>query len=511
MATSVDTAPALSRLYEGFDKQFINGRWRAGRSSRTVKDIDPYTGEILLEIPSADREDLDEAYQSAAKAHPAWAATLPSQRAAVLLGVIGIMEARREEIVNWLVRESGSTRIKARLEWETVRAIIMESASMPYMVEGRVLPGDVPGKECRVYRQPVGVVGVISPWNWPLHLTARSVGPALAVGNAVVLKPSSDTPITGGLLLAKLLEEAGLPPGVLSVVVGAGSEIGDAFVTLPIPRVISFTGSTAVGRRIARLAAEAPIIKRVELELGGNTPFVVLGDADLDHAVEAAVFGKFLHQGQICMAINRLIIDETLYERFIEQFTDRVRNLKYGDPNQPDTMVGPIINSTQLEHLRRHISEARAAGIPQLLGGEPQGLVLPPHVFRDVRNDHSIARDELFGPVAPVIKAQGDEDALRIANDTEYGLSSSVFTRDQERGVRFAVRFEAGMSHVNDQPVNDLPNNPFGGEKNSGIGRFGGAWAVEAFTTDHWVTLQHTPNRYPFHEQHVSGPWSGGG
>jgi aldehyde dehydrogenase (NAD+) len=336
------------------------------------------------------------------------------------------------------------------------------------------------------------------------------LGPALAVGNAVVVKPSSDTPVTGGLLFAKMLEEAGLPQGVLSVVVGSGNDIGDAFVMHRIPRVISFTGSTAVGRRIARQAAEAPIMKRLELELGGNTPFVVLGDADLGQAVEAAVFGKFLHQGQICMAINRLIVDEALYEDFVAQFTERVRNLKYGDPNEPDTMVGPLINSTQLEQLRKRINEAREAGIPQVLGGENKGLVLPPHIFRDVPGDHPIAREELFGPVAPVLRATGDEDALQMANGTDYGLSSAVFTRDAERGLEFAVQLEAGMSHVNDQPVIDLPNNPFGGEKNSGIGRFGGIWAVEAFTTDHWVTVQHAPHGYPWREQDVQGPWAGG-
>jgi aldehyde dehydrogenase (NAD+) len=330
------------------------------------------------------------------------------------------------------------------------------------------------------------------------------------VGNGVVVKPASDTPITGGLLLAKMFEEAGLPPGVMSVVVGTGSEIGDAFVVHETPRVISFTGSTAVGRRIARQALESPIMKRLELELGGNTPLVVLSDADLDQATEAAVFGKFLHQGQICMAINRLIVDEGVYDDFLDRFAERVRNLKYGDPNQSDTMVGPIINQSQLQHLRKHIEDARSAGIPQVLGGEPSGLVLPPHVFRDVDNEHPIARDELFGPIAPVLRAKGEEDALRIANSTEYGLSSSVFTSEPERGVRFAQRLESGMSHVNDQPVNDLPNNPFGGEKNSGIGRFGGAWAVEAFTTDHWVTLQHTAARYPFREQDVKGPWAGG-
>ena len=510
MATVIDTPRSARTAYEGWEKQWIGGAWRTGRSQRVVKDVDPFTGETLVEIAGADARDVDDAYQGARSAQRAWAAALPSQRASILRRAAEIMEARREEIVSWLVKESGSTRVKAQLEWESTHAIILEAATMPYLVEGRVLPGDVPGKDCRVYRQPVGVVGIISPWNWPLHLTARSVAPALAVGNAVVVKPASDTPVTGGLLLARMFEEAGLPPGVMSVLVGAGSEIGDAVVLHAVPRVISFTGSTAVGRQIARHAVEAPIMKRVELELGGNSPFVVLSDAELEHAVDAAVFGKFLHQGQICMAINRIIVDDTIYEDFVGRFTDRVRNLKYGDPNQPDTMVGPIINRAQMDHLRKHIDEARAARIPQVLGGEPDGQVLPPHVFRDVDNEHPIARDELFGPVAPILRARGDEDALRIANSTEYGLSSSVFTRDLERGARFAGRLEAGMSHVNDQPVNDLPNNPFGGEKNSGIGRFGGVWAVEAFTTDHWVTLQHTPARYPFREQDVKGPWAGG-
>jgi aldehyde dehydrogenase (NAD+) len=344
-----------------------------------------------------------------------------------------------------------------------------------------------------VYRKPVGVVGVISPWNWPMQLTNRSLAMALAVGNAVVVKPASDTPVTGGLLLARLFEEAGLPAGVLSVLVGSGSEIGDAFVTHAAPRVISFTGSTPVGRRIAKLTAEATILKRLELELGGNSPFVVLDDADLERAAEAAVFGKFLHQGQICMITNRFIVDATVYDEFVERFVARVRQLKYGDPNNPDTFIGPVINQKQLDGLRQRIEQARRDGLRQLLGGEPRGLVLPPHVFGDVPPESSLASNELFGPVAPIIRVRGEADALRVANQTEHGLSSCVFTRDLERGTRFALQLQAGMAHVNDQPVNDLPNNPFGGEKNSGIGRFGGEWAITAFTTDQWVTVQHEP------------------
>jgi aldehyde dehydrogenase (NAD+) len=510
MALQMETESPPVRAYANWNAQYIHGEWRPGRGSRRLKDTNPYTGETLLEIPAADQSDVDDAYKSALRAQHDWGKKLPVERALIVRRVQDLMESRHEEIVGWLIRESGSTRIKAEMEWQSTRAVMLESASVPYRVKGPILPGDIPGKECRVYRKPVGVVGVISPWNWPLHLSARSVGPALAVGNAVVLKPSSDTPVTGGLLLAKLFEEAGLPPGVLNVVIGGGSELGDAFVSHRIPRVISFTGSTPVGRNIARLAAEAPIVKRVDLELGGNTPLVILRDADLDQAVEAAVFGRFLHQGQICMSANRLIIDESIYDSFTERFVTRVRALKYGDPDQPDTFIGPIINERQMEGIRKRIAEALSSRVRLLLGGEPHGLVLPPHVFADVTNDHPLARNELFGPVAPLIRAKGDEDALRIANDTEFGLSSSVFTRDLERGARFAQRLEAGMSHVNDQPVNDLPNNPFGGEKNSGIGRFGGDWAIEAFTTDQWVTLQHTPRPYPFHAASIEGPGGGG-
>jgi aldehyde dehydrogenase (NAD+) len=412
--------------------------------------------------------------------------------------------------MEWIVRESGGTRIKAALEWDAVHADFLEAASIPHRVSGRILPGDVPGKECRVYRKPAGVVGVISPWNWPFQLTARSVAPALAVGNAVVLKPASDTPVTGGTLIAKILEEAGLPAGVLNVVIGAGNEIGDAFVCHPAPRVISFTGSTPVGRRIGRLAVEAPIIKRTELELGGNSPFVILDDADLDRAVEAAVFGKFLHQGQICMITNRFIVDRTLYDDFLGRFVDQVKRIRTGDPDDPKTLIGPIINRKQLEHLQKLIGDAETGGARKLAGGDAQGLVLPPHVFADVANDQELAREEIFGPIAPVIRAQGEEDALHLANATGYGLSSSVFTRDTERGLRFAQRVEAGMTHVNDQPVNDLANNPFGGEKNSGIGRFGGDWAIRAFTSDHWITIQHERRPYPRDAGEIGGPWGGG-
>jgi aldehyde dehydrogenase (NAD+) len=500
-----------SAPFRGLDTMPIAGQWRAGGSGRGRADHDPYSGETLLEIPLASAEDLDAAYHGAREAQRGWANELPAVRSDVMRHAADAMERRRDEIVEWLIHESGSTRLKASMEWAAVHAVLLEAATLPHMVEGRILPADIPGKESRVYREPVGVVGVISPWNWPMQLSARSVAPALAVGNGVVLKPASDTPVTGGTLLARVLEEGGLPPGVLSVVIGAGSEIGDAMVTHPIPRVISFTGSTPVGRGIARLAAEAPIIKRVELELGGNSPLVVLEDANLDYAVDAAVFGRYLHQGQICMSANRLIVDDDVYDEFTARYVERVRGLGVGDPSREDTVIGPLINGHQLERLTQRINEARHDGARELLGGEPEGLVLPPHVFGDVPNTHPIAANELFGPVAPIVRAADEEDALRLANETEYGLSSAVVTGDPERGVRFARGIEAGMTHVNDQPVNDLPFSPFGGEKNSGIGRFNGRWAVDAFTTDHWISVQHAPRRYPVSARELDEVAVGGG
>lgn len=476
----------------------IGGRWRQGAGEKVIDDVDPFTKNVLVHIRSADADDVDEAFRGAASAQAAWASAAPSERAAILRRAADIMEERREEIVDWLVHESGSTRIKAKIEWEYARAVTLEASTFPSRLEGPIVPTDVPGKESRVYRRPVGVVGMISPWNFPFHLSSRSIAPALALGNAVVIKPASETPVTGGLLLARIYEEAGLPSGVLSVLVARGSAVGDAFTRHPIPRVLSFTGSTEVGKRIAELGSTGPMLKRVVLELGGNSPTVVLDDADVELAVDIAVFGKFLHQGQICMAINRLIVDTEVYDEFVERFVERVRSLPVGDPSKPETVVGPVINSEQLQRHLDHIDRARAEGAREVLGGPPAGLVLPPHVFVDATNGMSIAREELFGPIVSIIEVDGEDEALRVANDTEYGLSASVVTRDVERGNVFAQRVEAGMTHVNDSPVNDIATCPFGGEKNSGLGRYNGHWAIDEFTTTHWISVQHERIRYPF-------------
>jgi aldehyde dehydrogenase (NAD+) len=480
--------------YPEFTTMPLGSAWRAGSGEDSRADVDPWSGDTLVEIRQATSDDLDEAFRAAEGAQPDWAAAPPARRAAVMRAAADVMEARKDEITGWLVRETGGTVAKAELEWSLVRSVLWEAAGMPHHVTGTILPSDIPGKENRVYREPVGVVAVISPWNFPMQLSNRSVAPALAVGNAVVLKPAGDTPVTGGLLLARIFEEAGLPPGVLSVVIGSGSELGDPMVTHPVPRVVSFTGSTPVGQGITEKAGT----KRLALELGGNGPVVILDDADVDRAVAASIFGSFFHQGQICMIANRLIVDTTVYDEFVDRFVAAAQNLSVGDPSDPKTQLGPIINRSQLEGIQDKLSRAQQDGAELIVSGPPvgpSGLGLPPHVLT-ADNTVATAREEVFGPVITIIRADGEDEALALANDTEYGLSSAVFSRDVDRAVRFARRVDAGMTHVNDSPVNDDANTAFGGEKASGIGRFGGRWAVDEFTTEHWVSVQHERRDY---------------
>ncbi|MEV7135880.1 aldehyde dehydrogenase family protein [Arthrobacter sp. NPDC093128] len=471
-------------------QQFLGGTWREGRSEKTLTVTNPYDDSVLASIRQANKQDLDDAYRAAEAAQKEWAAQPPAARRQVILRAAQILEERREEIVDWLIKESGSTVAKAQVEVSLAAGITLEASSFPTRVHGRIVESNTPGKELRVYRRPIGVVGIISPWNFPLHLSERSVAPALALGNAVVIKPASDTPVTGGLILARVFEEAGLPPGVLNVVVGAGSEIGDDFVTHPVPGLISFTGSTPIGQNVGKLAAGGKHLKHVALELGGNAPLVVLADANLDAAVEAAVLGKFLHQGQICMAVNRIIVEAPLYDEFVERFTAAASGVPFGDPASAQTLVGPVVNDSQLEGLKTKIATAKAEGARTVLDGEITGRVVPPHVFADVSPDMEIAREEIFGPLVGIIKADDEAHALELANATEFGLSSSVFTQDLDRGVQFGLGVKAGMTHINEMPVHDESHVPFGGEGNSGLGRFNGDWAIAEFTTDHTVGVK---------------------
>ncbi len=309
-------------------------------------------------------------------------------------------------------------------------------------------------------------------------------------------KPDIQVGLTGGSIIAKAFEHAGLPDGVLQVILTDLTEIGDEMLTNPHAQMISFTGSTAVGRHIGEIAGRN--LKRVALELGGNSPFVVLSDADVDRAVDAAVFGKFIHQGQICMIINRMIIHKDKYDEFVQKFVERAKALPYGDPSDPKTVIGPLVNERQLQKALQVIEEAKRDGVKIALEGKREGNVLTPYVFTEVDNSSNLAQSELFAPIATMIKAETDEEAIRLASDTAYGLSSAIFTSDLAKGEELALQIDSGMTHINDQTVNDSPNIPFGGNKASGLGRFGNPWIVEEFTITKWVSIQNTYRHFPF-------------
>lgn len=481
-----------------FGELYIAGSWRNGQSDKTVADTSPFDGSVLAQISQGTRADVDAAYACAAQMQPAWEAGDIASRADVMRRMLDVMDARQAEIIDWLNRESGSTVIKAHVEFGAARGMVEASINYAEGFADEEIEAKTPGMKSYVVRQALGVVGIISPWNFPFHLTMRSVAPALALGNAVVIKPASDTPVTGGLLIAKLFEEAGLPAGLLQVVAGPGSEIGDHFVEHQVPSLISFTGSTDVGRGVGRAATGGKWIKRVALELGGNAPIVVLEDADFDKAVQATTFGRFLHQGQICMSTNRAIVVDALYDRFVEAVVARAAKIKCGNPSDPETCVGPLINEKQKNDVLARIEKAKAQGARLVLGGAPQGNVVPPHVFADVDPASSIAVDETFGPVLPIIRARDEAHALELANGSEFGLSGAVFTKDTKRGMAFAKKIVAGMIHVNSMSVDDQVNAPFGGEKNSGLGRFNGQWIAEEFTRLQWITVVEDGLDYPF-------------
>ncbi|MGH3153446.1 MAG: aldehyde dehydrogenase family protein, partial [Streptosporangiaceae bacterium] len=378
--------------YEGFAAMPLGGRWRLGSSGKTSADTDPWNGAVLAEIPLASAGDLDEAFTAAASAQRDWAAQRPAHRAEVMLAAAALMQDRKAEITRWLIRETGAPVGQAELEWSLTRSGMLRAASVPHQVAGRIMPSDLPGQESRVYRRPAGVIAVISPWRFPLQLANRSVAPALAAGNAVVLKPASDTPVAGGLLLARIYEQAGLPPGLLSVVIGSGDVIGDAMARHQLPEVISFCGSAATGRALARQAG----LKRLVLGFGGPGPLVIMADADLGRAVDAALFGSVVRPGQVCLMASRLVVDRKVYHEFAERLVTAAGCLRAGDPAAENTDIGPLINARQLSLTQDLLERARAGGARQVLGGAPggpAGLVLPPHVLL-AGSDVAAAREE---------------------------------------------------------------------------------------------------------------------
>jgi benzaldehyde dehydrogenase (NAD) len=458
--------------------------------------VEPATGEEIGRVGIADPADIARAARRAADAQRTWAATPYSTRAAVLRRAGRLWEEYASEVGDWLVREAGSIPPKAGVETETAAQECYEAASLASESLGEMIPTAQP-RLSLVRRLPAGVVGVISPFNFPLILAIRSVAPALALGNAVVLKPDPRTAVSGGLSIARIFEEAGLPDGVLHVLPG-GADAGEALVADPNIPVISFTGSTAAGRRVGEAAGRH--LKRAHLELGGNSALIVLGDADLDLAASAGAWGSFLHQGQICMTTGRHLVHESVVADYLARLAEKADHLPVGDPAREQVALGPIIDGHQRDKVHSLVTASVDAGARLVAGGTYDDLFYRPTVLADVTPTTPAYAEEVFGPVAPVITFGDLDEAVALANDTEYGLSLGILSGDVMGALALAERIPSGIVHVNDQTVGDEATAPFGGVGASGTGsRFGGARAnVEAFTETQWLTLQGAITPYPF-------------
>jgi acyl-CoA reductase-like NAD-dependent aldehyde dehydrogenase len=471
-------------------QQFIGGDWVDAAGGETFDVTDPFTGDVVVRAPAATRADAARAVAAAAAAFPAWSQTPPAERQRIFLKAADVLETRLEEVVGLLARETGATFGFGMFQMHFVPGLFRQAAALAYAPVGEVIPSDHPGTLAMGLRRPVGVVGAIAPWNAALILSARSIAAPLALGNTVVLKPSEWSPFSGGLLWGEVFAEAGLPAGVLNIVThapGAAAPIGDELVENPAVRRINFTGSTNTGRRLAEAAGRQ--LKRVLLELGGSNPLIVLADADLDFAVNAAAFGAYLHQGQICMSTRRIIVERPIAEEFTARLAEKAAGLATGDPREHATIIGPLINAQALQLVKDRVEDAVAKGAKLLAGGEAVGPCFQATLLSDVPADSELAKHETFGPVAAIEIVDGADEAVDRANDTAYGLSSGIITTDADRGFQLAQRINSGVVHVNDQSVGDEPQMPFGGVKDSGFGRFGGHAVVDEFTDVHWVTL----------------------
>jgi acyl-CoA reductase-like NAD-dependent aldehyde dehydrogenase len=480
-------------------KMYINGEWIGALDGEVYDDLNPYTGEVFARVASGKRADAKRAVDAAVVAFPAWSQTLPVERQALFLKAADILEKKQNDIVTILAEETGCTFGFAMFQAMFTPGLLREAAAQVHQVTGEIIPADLPGAFHMAIRQPVGVVAGIAPWNAPLILSLRSICLPIAYGNTAILKPSMESAAAGGVVIAEVFHEAGFPKGVLNLVTngpGKSGEIGDEFIENPKVRRISLTGSTAVGRQLAEKAGRH--LKRVALELGGQNPLIVLRDANVDDAVNAAAFGGFLHQGQICMSTRRVIVEKPIAKEFTEKFVKKVSTFKVGNPKEPDTVIGPLINQQQFNQVKKSVDAAVRDGAKVLCGGKSEGPCYYPTVLTDVKPGTPFSCEETFGPVVSVIEVKDEEEAVAVANDTMYGLSAAVFTSDLAKGLAIAERIESGIVHINDQTVHDEPQVPFGGVKNSGWGRFGGHAALEEFTELRWVSLQRTRRQYPF-------------
>jgi benzaldehyde dehydrogenase (NAD) len=476
-------------------KIYIGGSWATG-SGGTREVIEPATGASLASTGLADATDVARAAEIAAEAQREWAATAHVERAAVLRRAGALWAQHAEEICWWNIREVGAIAGMAGFAVQVAEQECYEAAALPSRPYGELIPSDQP-RLSMVRRVPAGVVGVISPFNVPIILGIRSVAPALALGNAVILKPDPRTAVTGGVTMARIFEEAGLPAGLLQVLPG-GADVGEALVTHPLVRVISFTGSTGAGRRVGELAGKH--LKRAHLELGGNSALIVLDDADLDEAVNLAAWGSFFHQGQICMTTGRHLVHERLYGDFVERLAAKASHLPVGDPARDQVALGPVIDAGQRDKIHDIVTASAGQGARIAAGGDYDKLFYSATVLADVSPDTPAFAQEIFGPVAPVARFADVDEAVRLATSSEFGLSLGIVTRDVMKGLALADRVPTGIVHINDQTVNDEANAPFGGMGASGTGaRFGGAAAnIDAFTETRWVTVRGQAPTYPF-------------
>jgi acyl-CoA reductase-like NAD-dependent aldehyde dehydrogenase len=479
----------------------INGEHVPAQSGNTTDDVSPWTNEAYARVAAAAPVDVARAVDAADAAFPAWAATPPSERAAIFHKAADLMEERTPQAIELMAHEVGGVAVWAGFNAHLAAGMLRAAAAATTTTQGQILATDLPGKMSFGIRQPFGVVAAISPWNAPLILGTRAIAVPLAVGNTVVLKPSEDAPIACGLFIADCLLDAGLPPGVLNVVTSAheeGPQVVEALLSDERVRTVNFTGSTKVGRTIGTLAAQH--LKPAVLELGGKNSLVVLESADLEYAVNAAAFGAFMNAGQICMSVDRVVVDRSIAADFKRLFAKKVAELPTGDPMKQDTVVGPQVNQAAADRQHALIQDAIAKGATVLAGGgEPDGRVVPATALADITPEMRIHAEEIFGAATTVYSVDGPEAAVDLANDTQYGLTAGVIAEDLRAGLAVAKQLRTGIVHVNDQPVNDEPFAPFGGIQNSGYGKFGGDAGIASFTETRWVTVQtegHAP--YPF-------------
>jgi acyl-CoA reductase-like NAD-dependent aldehyde dehydrogenase len=477
----------------------IAGRDVPATGSATFNRLNPISGEVATNAAAASVADARAAADAAAAAFPKWSAIGPSERRARLNKAADLLEARAAQFAAILTTETGATGGWGHFNVHLAANMLREAAAMTTQISGEVVPSDVPGSLAMALRQPVGVVLGIAPWNAPIILGVRAIALPLACGNTVILKASEICPATHRLIGA-VLNEAGLGEGVVNVVTHDPKDaeaIADALIAHPAVKRVNFTGSTRVGRIIAMLGARH--LKPVLLELGGKAPLIVLEDADLDAAVDAAVFGAFANSGQICMSTERVIVDEKVADQFSAKLAKRVAALPVGDPRKGDFVLGSVVGRPTVERVQQLVRDAVGKGAKVLCGGEStDGTIMKGIVVDKVTPDMSLFREESFGPQVSITRVKSAEEAVRVANDTEYGLSAALFSRDIAKAIELAKRIESGICHINGPTVHDEAQMPFGGVKASGYGRFGGKAGINEFTELRWITVQTTPRHYPF-------------